>query len=88
VTKQHIVETKPTLQERFIKNRQATNNRSHASPSAAVPTHFNLSDHSIKDMTLVPLEPQPIQYLLQENKGGLSDTQGPNARTMWNEKTK
>ena len=40
-------------------HRQATNNPSHANASAAVPTHFNLPDHSIEDMTLIPLELQP-----------------------------
>ena len=57
--KQYIGETKRTLRERFTEHRQATNNPSHANASAAVPTHFNLPDHSIEDMTLIPLELQP-----------------------------
>ena len=59
---QYIGETKRTLRELFTEHRQATkstNNPSHASASAAVPTHFNLPDHSIEDMTLIPLELQP-----------------------------
>ena len=28
-------------------------------PPGAVPTHFNLPDHSIEDMALIPLELQP-----------------------------
>ena len=35
------------------------NNPSHANASAAVPTHFNLPDHSMEDMALIPLELQP-----------------------------
>ena len=57
--KQYIEETKRTLRERFTEHRQATNNPSHANASAAVPTHFNLPDHSIEDMTLIPLKLQP-----------------------------
>ena len=57
--KQYIGETKRTLKERFTEHRQATNNPSHANASAAVPTHFNLPDHSIEAMTLIPLELQP-----------------------------
>ena len=57
--KQYIGETKRTLRERFTEHGQATNNPSHANASAAVPTHFNISDHSIEDMTLIPLELQP-----------------------------
>ena len=57
--KQYIGETKRTLRKRFTEHRQATNNPSHANASAAVPTHFNLPDHSIEDMTLIPLELQP-----------------------------
>ena len=57
--KQYIGETNRTLRERFTEHRQATNNPSHANASAAVPTHFNLPDHSIEDMTLIPLELQP-----------------------------
>ena len=57
--KQYIGETKRTLRERFTDHRQATNNPSHANATAAVPTHFNLPDHSIKDMKLIPLELQP-----------------------------
>ena len=60
--KQYIGETKRTLRERFTGftgHRQATNNPSHPNVSAAVPTHFNLPDHSIEDMTLIPLELQP-----------------------------
>ena len=57
--KQYIGETKRTLRERFTEHRQATNNPSDANASAAVPTHFNLPDHSIEDMTLIPLELQP-----------------------------
>ena len=57
--KQYIGETKRTLRERFTEHRQATNNPSHANASAAVPTHFNLPDHSIEDMALIPLEIQP-----------------------------
>jgi len=30
-----------------------------ANDSAAVPAHFNLPDHSLEDMTLIPLELQP-----------------------------
>ena len=54
-------ETKRTLRERFTEHRQTTNNPSHANASAVVriPTHFNLPDHSIEDMTLIPLELQP-----------------------------
>ena len=33
-------------------------NSDHASASAAVPTHFNLPSHSVKDMLLIPLELQ------------------------------
>ena len=51
-------ENKSTLRERFTDHRQATNNPSHAKASAAVPTHFNLPDHSIEDMTLIPVELQ------------------------------
>ena len=58
-TKQYMGENKSTLRERFTDHRQATNNPSHAKASAAVPTHFNLPDHSIEDMTLIPLELQP-----------------------------
>ena len=58
--KQYIGETKRTLiRERFTEHRQATNNPSYANASAAVATHFNLPDHSIEDMTLIPLELQP-----------------------------
>ena len=57
--KQHIGETKRTLRERFTEHRHATNNPSHAYASAAVPTHLNLPDHSIEDMTPIPLELQP-----------------------------
>ena len=57
--KQYIGETKRTLSERFTEHRQATNNPGHANASAAVPTHFNLPDHSIEDMALIPLELQP-----------------------------
>ena len=39
-------------------HRQATNNSDHASVSAAVPTHFNLPLHSVKDMLLIRLEVQ------------------------------
>ena len=52
---------KRTLRERFTEHRQATNNPSHANASTAVPTHFNLPDHSIEDMTLIPLELQPTR---------------------------
>ena len=72
--KQYIGETKRTLRERFTEHRQATNNPSHANASAAVPTHFNLPDHSIEDMTLIPLELQPTPNTLE-----------PNARAEWNE---
>ena len=88
--KQYIGETKRTIRERFTEHRQATNNPCHANTSGAVPTHFNLPDHSIEDMTLIPLEllqPTP-QYLTRESKGGVSDTQRPNARTEWNEPQK
>ena len=54
--KQYIGETKRTIRERFTEHRPATKNPSHANASAAVPTHFNLPDHSIEDMTLIPLE--------------------------------
>ncbi|KAL9972658.1 hypothetical protein ACROYT_G019009 [Oculina patagonica] len=57
--KQYIGETKRSIRERFAEHRQATNNPRHANASAAVPTHFNLPDHSIQDMTLIPLELQP-----------------------------
>ena len=57
--KQYIGETKRTLRERFTEHRQATNNPSHANATAAVPRHFNLPDHSIKDMKLIPFELQP-----------------------------
>ena len=57
--KQYIGESKRTPSERFTEHTQATNNPSHAHASAAVPTHFNLPDHSIEDMTLIPLELQP-----------------------------
>ena len=57
--KQYIGETKRTLRERFTEHKQATNNPSHTNASAAVPTHFNLPDHSIEDMRLIPLELQP-----------------------------
>ena len=57
--KQYIGETKRTLRERFTEHRQATNNPSHNNASTAVPTHFNLPDHSIEDMTHIPLELQP-----------------------------
>ena len=57
--KQYIEETKRTLRERFTEHRQAANNPSHANASAAVPTRFNLPDHSIEDMALIPLELQP-----------------------------
>ena len=45
--------------DRFTEHRQATNNPSYANVSAAVPTHCNLPDRSIEDMTLIPLELQP-----------------------------
>ena len=57
--KQSIGKTKRTHRERFTEHRQVTNNASHANDSAAVPIHFNLPDHSIEDMTLIPLELQP-----------------------------
>ena len=57
--KQYIGEVKRTHRERFTEKRQTTNNPSHANASAAVPTHFNLPDNSIEDMTLIPLELQP-----------------------------
>ena len=57
--KPYIGETKHTLRERFTEHRQVTNNPSHTNASAAVPTHFNLLDHSMEDMTLIPLELQP-----------------------------
>ena len=50
--------------------RQATNNSSHANASAAVPTHFNLSKLTRASTN--------TQYLTQESKGGVSDTQRPN----------
>ena len=56
--KQYIGETKRGLRERFTEHRQAANNSDHASASAAVPTHFNLPSHSVKDMLLIPLELQ------------------------------
>ena len=61
--KQYIGETKRTLRERFTEHGQATNNPSHANATAAVPTHFNLPDHSIKDMKL-PFEwhPRPLKF--------------------------
>ena len=62
--KQYMAETKRTLRERFTEHRQATNNPSHANASAAVPTHFNLPDHSMEDMTLIPLE---LQQTLRRN---------------------
>ena len=43
------------------------NNPSHANASAAVPTHFNLPDHSIEDMTLIPFELQPT-YLIHRGQ--------------------
>ena len=86
--KQYIGETKRTLRERFTEHRQATNNPSHASALAAAPTHFNLPDHSIRHDTRSSRASTNIQYLSQKSKGGLSDTQGPNARTEWNEPTK
>ena len=54
--KQYIGETKRMLHERFKEHRQATNNPNHPNATAAVPTHFNLPDHSSKDMRLIPLE--------------------------------
>ena len=57
--KQYIGETKRTLRERFTELKQATNNPSHANATEAVPTHFNLPDHSIKDMKGILLEVQP-----------------------------
>ena len=57
--KQYEAEPKRTLRERFTEHKQPTNNPSHANVSAAVPTHFNLPNHSIEDMTLIPLELQP-----------------------------
>ena len=51
--KQYIGETKRTLGERFTEHRQATNNPSHANASAAVPTHFNLPDHSIETHSIL-----------------------------------
>ena len=58
---QYIGETKRTLRERFIftEHRQSNNNPEHANASAAVPTHFNLPDHSLADIRLIPLELQP-----------------------------
>ena len=53
--KPYIGETKRTLRERFTEHRQATNNLSLANASATVP----VPDHSIEDMTLIPLELQP-----------------------------
>ena len=45
--KQYIGETKRTLRERFTEHRQKSQkNPSHANATAAVPTHFNLLDHS------------------------------------------
>ena len=75
--KQYIGETKRTLRERFTEHRQATNNPSHANASAAVPTHFNLPDHSIEDMTLIPLEFQPT-YLI--HRGQTLEPSGMNRR--------
>ena len=78
--KQYIGETEHTLRERFTEQRQATNNPSHANASAAVPTHFNLPNHSIEDMALIPIELQPtLNTSRMESKGGLSDSQRPNA---------
>lgn len=87
--KQYIGETKRTLRELFTERRQATNNPSHASALAAAPTHFNLPDHSIKDMTLVPLELQPTSntsrrkareaYLI--HRGQTLEPSGMNRRT-------
>ena len=57
--KQYIGETKRTLRERFTEHRQSTNNPDHANASAAVPSHFNLPDHSLADIRLIPLELQP-----------------------------
>ena len=54
--KQYMGETKRTRRERITGHREGTNNPSHANASAAVPTHFNLPDHSIEDMTLIPLQ--------------------------------
>ena len=64
--KQYIGETKRSLRERFTEHRQATNNSDHASALAAVPTHFNLPSHSVKDMLLTPLELHPSRRKARE----------------------
>ena len=66
----HIGESKRTSRERFTEHRQATNNPSHANASAAVPTHYNLPDHSIEDITLIPLELQPTLNTSRSKKQG------------------
>ena len=62
--KQYIGETKRTLRERFTEHRQSTNNPDHANASAAVPSRFNLPDHSLADIRLIPLELQPSKNIL------------------------
>lgn len=48
--------------ERFTEHRQATNHPNHFNASAAVPTHFNLPDHSIADIWVIALELQPSKH--------------------------
>jgi len=38
----------------FTEHRQATNNPNHSNSCSAVPTHFNIPDHSIADMCYSP----------------------------------
>ena len=45
--------------ERLAEYKQATNNPNHSNASAAIPTHFNLPDHSIAGIRVIPLELQP-----------------------------
>ena len=67
--KKDIGETKRALRERFNEHRQSTNNPDHADASAAVPTHFNLPDHSLADIRL-RTQPavKPGKYFIE--KGG------------------
>ena len=47
----------------YMETKKNTNNHNNPSPAnvtAAVPTHFNLPDHSIIDMKLIHLELQPM----------------------------
>ena len=54
--KQYIGETKRRLKDRFNEHRRPFDNPSNISKPNTVSEHFLINDHSVKDITLIPLE--------------------------------